>query len=103
MLPAHGILLHGAMARCSSDFFLSGTTSAGSKLDCIPSPSHTGQAPYGLLKENSRGSISDKVKPETGQANFEDRVKECSNSEVVSSISDSFAVLEFLSANSTLS
>ena len=33
------------------------------------SPSQVGQAPPGLLKENSRGSISGMVKPETGQAN----------------------------------
>ena len=35
-----------------------------------PRPSQTGQAPNGLLNENSRGSISVMVKPETGQANF---------------------------------
>jgi hypothetical protein len=36
----------------------------------MPSPSHAGQAPAGLLNENSLGSISGIVKPETGQANF---------------------------------
>src|SRR5579863_3212723 len=36
----------------------------------MPSPPHFGQAPNGLLNENSRGSISGMVKPETGQANF---------------------------------
>ena len=35
-----------------------------------PSPPHFGQAPNGLLNENSRGSISGMVKPDTGQANF---------------------------------
>jgi hypothetical protein len=35
-----------------------------------PSPPQAGQAPNGLLNENSRGSISDMVKPDTGQANF---------------------------------
>ena len=35
-----------------------------------PRPPQAGQAPKGLLNENSRGSISGMVKPETGQANF---------------------------------
>ncbi len=35
-----------------------------------PRPPHFGQAPNGLLNENSRGSISGIVKPDTGQANF---------------------------------
>ena len=39
-----------------------------------PSPSQAGQAPNGLLNENSRGSISAMVKPETGQANFSEKV-----------------------------
>ena len=39
-----------------------------------PRPSQTGQAPNGLLNENSRGSISLIVKPETGQANFSEKV-----------------------------
>ncbi len=39
----------------------------------VPSPSHSGQAPKGLLKEKSRGSISEMVKPETGQANFSEK------------------------------
>ena len=44
----------------------------------LPSPSQAGQAPNGLLKENSRGSISGMVKPETGQANFsEKRMRSC--------------------------
>ena len=32
-----------------------------------------GHAPNGLLNENSRGSISAMVKPETGQANLEEK------------------------------
>ena len=39
-----------------------------------PSPPQAGQAPNGLLKENSRGSISGMVKPETGQANFSEKI-----------------------------
>ena len=40
----------------------------------VPSPSQVGQAPNGLLNENSRGSISGMVKPETGQANFAEKM-----------------------------
>ena len=39
-----------------------------------PSPPHFGQAPNGLLNENSRGSTSGMVKPETGQANFSEKI-----------------------------
>ena len=39
----------------------------------VPSPSHSGHAPNGLLNENSRGSISETAEPETGQANFADK------------------------------
>ena len=39
-----------------------------------PSPPQAGQAPNGLLKENSRGSISGMVKPDTGQANFSEKI-----------------------------
>src|SRR5580704_7121864 len=39
-----------------------------------PSPPQAGQAPNGLLKENSRGSISEMVKPDTGQANFSENM-----------------------------
>ena len=40
----------------------------------MPSPSQLGQAPNGLLKEKSRGSISSMVKPETGQAKRAEKV-----------------------------
>ena len=40
-----------------------------------PSPPHFGQAPNGLLNENSRGSISGMVKPDTGQANFSEKMR----------------------------
>jgi hypothetical protein len=40
-----------------------------------PSPPQAGQAPNGLLKENSRGSISGMVKPDTGQANFSEKIR----------------------------
>ncbi len=62
------------MAPSASDSPSSGTTSSGSKYISVPRPSQAGQAPKGLLKENSRGSISSMVKPETGQANFAENV-----------------------------
>ena len=52
----------------------SGTISRSSKNSSIPNPSQVGQAPKGALKENSRGSISGMVKPETGQAKFSENV-----------------------------
>ena len=45
-------------------------TRSASKVSFWPRPSQAGQAPAGALKENSRGSISVMVKPETGQANL---------------------------------
>ena len=40
----------------------------------LPKPWQSGHAPNGLLNENSRGSISEMVKPETGQANFSEKM-----------------------------
>ena len=54
------------------DRFLLGTTKVGSIDKSVPIPSHSGHAPYGLLKENNLGSISSIVKPETGQANLDE-------------------------------
>ena len=51
-----------------------GTTSSGSIFCSEPSPLQVGQAPKGLLKEKSRGSTSGIVKPDTGQANFEEKM-----------------------------
>ena len=51
-----------------------GTTSSGSNCNSVPRPSHVGQAPAGALNENSRGSISSMVKPETGQAKRAEKV-----------------------------
>ena len=63
-------MAQGAMAPLCRVLSLSGTTRSASKASFMPRPSQTGQAPEGLLNENSRGSISLMVKPETGQANF---------------------------------
>src|SRR6185437_11520424 len=67
-------LAHGATAPSRNDRRSSGTTSSGSKNSLVPSPSQVGQAPYGLLNENRRGSISGMVKPETGQANLAEKM-----------------------------
>ena len=37
-------------------------------------PSHSSQAPYGLLNENSLGSISSIEKPLSGQANLDENI-----------------------------
>ncbi len=49
---------HGATGMSSSGTVPSGISSAGSKTDSVPSPSQTGHAPCGLLKEKWRGVIS---------------------------------------------
>src|SRR5216683_4193122 len=53
---------------------LSGITRSGSIFCSTPSPPQAGQAPNGLLNENSRGSISEIVKPDTGQANLSENM-----------------------------
>ena len=46
----------------------------GSKNISVPSPSHPVQAPYGLLKEKSLGSISSMLNPETGQEKLAEKI-----------------------------
>ena len=46
----------------------------GVEYSFVPSPSQAGQAPNGLLNENSRGSISGIVNPDTGQANLAEKI-----------------------------
>src|SRR3989338_10634989 len=38
----------------------------------VPKPLHSGQAPYGELKENNRGSISGYENPSYGHMNFDE-------------------------------
>ena len=64
------------MAPSYTDNFPSITTRLSSNWSSRPRPSHASQAPVGALKENSLGSISPKVKPETGQANFSENKRE---------------------------
>ena len=49
-----------------------GIIKSSSKKLSSPIPSHLLQAPDGLLKEKSLGSISSIVKPDTGHANFDE-------------------------------
>jgi hypothetical protein len=55
-------------------FFVFATTRFGSTFKFTPIPSHSSQAPYGLLNENNLGSISSIVKPLSGQANFDENI-----------------------------
>ena len=51
-----------------------GITKFGSTLSLIPIPSHSSQAPKGLLNENNLGSISSMVNPLSGQANLVEKI-----------------------------
>src|SRR3982751_3935802 len=57
--------------------FLSGMTRSASICCSTPRPPQAGHAPNGLLNENSRGSISGIVKPDTGQAKRSEKIKRC--------------------------
>ena len=46
------------------------TANSGAKCWCIPRPEQSGQAPKGLLKEKSRGSISGRLIWQSGQIYF---------------------------------
>ena len=61
------------MAPSAKVFLLLGITKSGSTFKFTPIPSHSSQAPYGLLNEKSLGSISSMVKPLSGQANFDEK------------------------------
>ncbi len=45
-----------------------GTSRSGSISQRVPMPPHSGQAPYGLLKENIRGETSGKEMPQSAHA-----------------------------------
>ena len=67
-------LFHGTIAPSFILKVSSVTINSSSKKASFPIPSHFGQAPNGLLKENIRGSISSNLKPETGHYYFSDKV-----------------------------
>src|SRR3546814_19939925 len=60
-----------------------GTTSCVSNSSFSPKPSQAGQAPCGALKEKRRGSISEMVKPLTGQAHFSEKTMRLSGMQAV--------------------
>src|ERR1700724_1026638 len=64
----------GAMAPASIDRSGSGTIFSGSTPISVPRPEQVGQAPYGLLNENSRGVISVSPVPHSAQEQFCDSV-----------------------------
>ncbi len=55
-------------------FFSLGITRLGSTFSFTPIPSHSSQAPKGLLKENNLGSISSIVNPLSGHANLVEKI-----------------------------
>ena len=58
----------GATAPASTERSGSGTTFSSSTPAMVPRPEHSGQAPYGLLNENSRGVTSDRLVEHSEQA-----------------------------------
>ena len=68
------VLAHGSIAPSAIDFFSFGITKFGSTFNFIPIPSHSSQAPKGLLNENNLGSISSIVKPLSGHANLVENI-----------------------------
>ncbi len=60
----------GPSAPSRSGFDASQITFTGSNAQVLPTPLHVSQAPYGLLKENDRGSSCGMLVPSFGQASF---------------------------------
>src|SRR5215831_6717736 len=60
----------GPSAPSSNGFDQSLITFAGSKSYLLPSPWHSGHAPYVLLNENDRGSSCGTLIPQSGHASF---------------------------------
>src|SRR3990167_3915962 len=68
----------------------------------VPRPLHSGQAPYGELKENRRGSISGKEKPSLGDAHLADIRNSASLKRATKSPSDSLIAFSIASASRSL-
>ena len=62
-----GILFQGTRAPALMLRLLSGSTRSGSMTSWVPRPVQVGQAPWGELNENERGSSSSIVVPSNGQ------------------------------------
>ncbi len=67
---------HGAIAPPSMDRRRFGITRLGSISSLAPRPSHSSQAPCGVLNENERGSSVGKLKPSSTHANDSLSVKD---------------------------
>ena len=69
-IPSERMEFHPVATTAPSrmDLLSSGITSVGSTFSCMPSPVQVGQAPKGLLKENSRGASSSMDTPQSSQA-----------------------------------
>src|SRR6266487_4415548 len=65
---------HGASAPSFNERAGFGTSRSGSISSREPIPPHSGQAPYGLLKENMRGDTSGKEIPQSAHASFSEKV-----------------------------
>ena len=85
------LLAHGSIAPSAIVFFSLGTTKFGSTFNLIPIPSHSSQAPKGLLKEKSLGSISSIVKPLSGQANLVENISFSSFLNFLGNVSSSYS------------
>src|SRR5271169_1962892 len=62
----------GPSAPSNRGFDQSVMTFAGSKSYLLPSPLHSGHAPYMLLNENERGSNTGTLIPHSGQASLDE-------------------------------
>ncbi|MNO74984.1 hypothetical protein D3C76_660070 [compost metagenome] len=95
VLPAQA-----SKAPSSMLFDISGTSKSGSTIIFAPRPSHSGQAPKGLLNENILGDNSSILKPQMGQAKLE--LKRSSSCPIISTKSwppDIFSAVSIESAN----
>src|SRR5690625_3095238 len=66
------LFAHGTMPPSTTDWRKSNTLSGSTSIR-LPKPLHVGQAPYGLLKENSLGEGSSNPMPQATQANFSEK------------------------------
>ena len=68
--PIVAELAPGPRPPSNNGFDASTITFPASKFHLLPKPWHVSHAPYGLLKENERGSISGTLVPQFGHADF---------------------------------
>ena len=95
----------GAITPSLKDKVLFGTIKSSTNTFEYPSPSHSLQAPAGLLKEKSLGSISSIVNPVSGQEKFDEKIILSFVSLFIryNNPSDKFNIISIESANLCLS